>query len=123
MVAIIYKDLSFEIVGLAMQVHQQLGYGSLDKVQENALAILLRREGLRVQTQELLTVLFEAEEVDQFFADMLIEDKVSLELKAAERISSAHKSRALNYLDATGLKLAISINYGPKKPESYQFVN
>ncbi len=72
----IYKELSFTVIGLAMQVHRQLGYGFLEKVNENALSILLRREGLIVQTQHPITVHFEGEIVGQVFADMLVEKKL-----------------------------------------------
>jgi len=120
---IIYKDLSYQIVGLAMEVHKQLGYGFLEKVNENALRILLHRNGLKVQTQHPITVRFEGEVVGQYYADMLVEEKVILELKVAERISAAHKSQVLNYLKGTGLKLAIILNFGPKKLESHRVVN
>lgn len=120
---IIYKDLSFQIVGLAMEVHRQLGYGFLEKVTENALRILFRNNGIQVKTQHPITVRFEGEVVRQYYADMLIEDKIILELKVAERISSAHKAQALNYLKGTGLKLAMILNFGPKKLESHRVVN
>lgn len=123
MTDIIYKELSFKIIGLAMKVHRQLGYGFLEKVNENALSILLHRESLKVQTQHPITVHFEGEVVGQYFADMLIEDKVILELKVAERISPAHMAQALNYLKATDLKLAIILNFGPKKLVSHRVVN
>jgi len=123
MTEIIYKDLSYQIVGLAMEVHKKLGYGFLEKVNENALGILMRKGGLKVQSQYPITVRFEGEVVGQYYADMLVEDKIILELKVAERISSAHKAQALNYLKGTGLKLAIIINFGPKKLESHRVVN
>lgn len=123
MTEIIYKELSYKIVGLAMKVHRQLGYGFLEKVNENALSILLRKEGIKVQTQHPITVHFEGEVVGQYFADMLIEDKIILELKVAERISSAHMAQALNYIKATDLKLALILNFGPKKLTSHRVVN
>ena len=123
MTEIIYKDLSYQIVGLAMEVHKKLGYGFLEKVNENALGILMRKGGLKVQSQYPITVRFEGEVVGQYYADMLVEDKIILELKVAERISSAHKAQALNYLKGTGLKLAIIISFGPKKLESHRVVN
>ncbi len=123
MTEIIYKDLSFQIVGLAMEVHNQLGYGFLEKVNENALRILLRKNGLQVKTQYPITVRFEGEIVGQYYADMLVEDKIILELKVAERIHPASKAQALNYLKGTGLKLAIILNFGPKKLESHRVVN
>ncbi|MBT3254026.1 MAG: GxxExxY protein [Candidatus Marinimicrobia bacterium] len=123
MTEIIYKELSFQIAGLAMEVHKQLGYGFLEKVNENALRILLCKNGIRVKTQHPITVRFEGEIVGQYYADMLVDDKIILELKVAERISAAHKAQALNYLKGTGLKLAIILNFGPKKLESHRVVN
>jgi len=123
MTDLVYKELSYKIVGLAMKVHEQLGYGFLEKVNENALSILLSREGLKVQTQHPITVHFEGEVVGQFFADMLIEEKLILELKVAERIVSAHKAQVLNYLKATNLKLGIILNFGPKRLETHRVLN
>jgi len=120
---LIFKDLSYQIVGLAMDVHKQLGYGFLEKVNQNALGILLRKNGLKVQIQHPITVRFEGEVVGQYYADMLVEEKIILELKVAERIASAHKAQALNYLKGTGLKLAIILNFGPKKLEAHRVVN
>jgi len=120
---IVYAELSFAIVGCAMEVHRQLGYGFLEKVNGNALSILLRKKGLKVQTQHPITVMFEGEVVGQYFADMLIEEKVILELKVAVRVAAAHKAQALNYLKATGLKLAIILNFGPRRLDSHRVVN
>ena len=106
-----------------MEVHKQLGYGFLEKVNENALRILFRKNGIQVKAQHPITVRFEGEIVGQYYADILVEDKIILELKVAERISPAHKAQALNYLKGTGLKLAIILNFGPKKLESHRVVN
>ncbi len=123
MTDIVYAELSFTIVGCAMAVHRQLGYGFLEKVNGNALSILLRKQGLSVQTQHPITVMFQGEIVGEYFADMLVEKKVILELKVAERVAEAHKAQALNYLKTTGLKLAIILNFGPKRLESHRIVN
>ncbi len=123
MTDIVYAELLFTIVGCAMAVHRQLGYGFLEKVNGNALSILLRKQGLSVQTQHPITVMFQGEIVGEYFADMLVEEKVILELKVAERVAEAHKAQALNYLKATGLKLAIVLNFGPKRLESHRIVN
>lgn len=123
MTEIIYKDLSFQIVGLAMEVHKQLGYGFLEKVNEKALRILLRKNGIEFKTQHPITVRFEGEIVGQYYADVVVEDKIILELKVIERINAAHKAQALNYLKGTGLKLAIILNFAPKKLESHRVVN
>ncbi len=112
---IIYKDLSYKIVGLAMQVHNQLGHGFLEKVYENALMVLLRREGIKAKQQAPISVCFEGEVVGDYYSDILVEDKIILELKVAEKIIDIHRAQILNYLKATGLKLAMLLNFGQER--------
>jgi len=112
---ILYKDLSYKIVGLAMGVHSKLGYGFLEKVYENALMVLFRREGIEAKQQAPITVYFEEEAVGNYYADILVEDKVILEIKAVENIIDAHIAQTLNYLKATGLRLAIILNFSKEK--------
>ncbi len=119
---IIYKDLSFKIVGLAMMVHSKLGYGFLEKIYENALMVLLGREGIRAKQQSPVTVYFEGEVVGDYYVDILVEDIIILELKAVEKIIDVHKAQTLNYLKATGLQLAILLNFGKEKLEYERFV-
>ncbi len=119
---ILYKDLSYRIIGLAIEVHNKLGYGFLEKVYENALMILFRREGINAKQQAPITVYFEGKVVGEYFADILVEDKIILELKSLEKITDVHKAQALNYLKATGLRLAIIINFGKKKLEYERLV-
>ena len=112
---IIYKDLSYKVTGLAMEVHSKLGYGFLEKVYENAMMVLLRREGIHAKQQAPITVYFDGEVVGDYYADLLVEDKIILELKAIEKITDAHRAQTLNYLKATGLHLAILLNFGKEK--------
>ena len=114
---ILYKDLSYKIVGLAMRVHRKLGYGFLEKVYENALMVLFRREGIEAKQQAPITVYFEEEIVGNYYADILVEDKVILEIKSVEKIIDAHIAQTLNYLKATGLRLAIILNFSKEKLE------
>jgi GxxExxY protein len=109
---LICKDLSFKVVGLAMKVHNQLGHGFLEKVYENALMVLLRREGINAKQQAPIRVCFEGEVVGDYYSDILVEDKIILELKVTEKIIDIHRAQILNYLKATGLKLAILLNFG-----------
>ena len=109
---ILFKELSYKIVGLAMQVHRELGYGFLEKVYENALMVLLRKEGIQAETQAPVKVQFEGEVVGDYYADILVEGKIILELKSTEKIIDAHRSQALHYLKATGLRLAMILNFG-----------
>lgn len=114
---ILYKELSYQIVGLAMQVHRELGFGFSEKVYENALMMLLRQERLPALQQAPLSVYFRGEVVGDYYADIVIESKIILELKSVDRIIDAHRSQVLNYLKATGLQLAIILNFGKKKLE------
>src|SRR4030067_2221035 len=102
---IIHKDLAYRVIGLAMEVHSGLGYGFLEKVYENALMVLLRREGINAKQQSPINVFFEGQNVGDYFADILVEDKIILELKSVEKIIDIHKAQALNYLKATGVRL------------------
>ena len=112
---ILYKDLSYKITGLAMEVHSKLGYGFLEKVYENAMMVLLRREGIHAKQQAPITVYFDGEVVGDYYADILVEDKIILELKAIEKITDVHRAQTLNYLKATDLHLAILLNFGKER--------
>jgi len=100
---ILYKDLSYKIVGLAMKVHSKLGYGFLEKAYESALMVLFRREGIEAKQQMPITVYFEKEAVGNYYADILI-------------------AQTLNYLKATGLRLAIILNFTKEKLEYKRIV-
>ena len=119
---ILYKDLSYKIIGLAMEVHSKLGYGFLEKVYENAMMVLSRREGIHAKQQAPITVYFDGEVVGDYYANILVEDKIILELKAIEKIADAHRAQTLNYLKATGLRLAILLNFGKERLQYERFV-
>lgn len=119
---LLYKDISYKLTGLAMQVHTTLGYGFLEKVYENALMVLLRKEGITAEQQAPITVYFEGEVVGEYYADILVEGKIILELKAAEKIVDNHVAQTLNYLKATGLHLAILLNFGKERLEYKRIV-
>ncbi len=119
---ILYKELSYKIIGLAMKVHNQLGYGFLEKVYENSLMILLKREGIKVEQQVPIKVYFEGKIVGDYGADILVENKIILELKSIESIIDVHRAQVLNYLTATEFHLAIILNFGKEKLEFERFV-
>ena len=106
-----------------MEVHSKLGYGFLEKVYENAMMVLFRQEGIKVKQQAPITVYFEEEVVGEYYADILVEDRIILELKAVEKIVNAHISQTLNYLKATGLELAILLNFGKERLEYERLAN
>jgi GxxExxY protein len=98
-----------------MEVHSRLGYGFLEKVYENALMLLLRREGFDARQQHSIKVHFENEIVGEYVADILVDERIILEIKALDSISDVHRAQALNYLRATELRLAIILNFGKNK--------
>jgi GxxExxY protein len=114
---ILYKDLSYKIIGLAMQAHTELGYGFLERVYENALMVLFQENGILAQQQVPIKVQFHGHVIGDYIADILVENSIILELKAADRIADIHKAQTLNYLKATNFKLALLINFGKHKLE------
>jgi GxxExxY protein len=119
---ILYRELSYKIVGLAMQVHSELGYGFLEKVYENALMIALTENSVRAEQQFPIKVYFHGQIVGEYIADILVEESIILELKSQPNISDIHKSQTLNYLKATGLKLGLLLNFGKRKLEYERLV-
>ncbi len=113
----IHKELTYKIIGCAMKVHRELGYGFLEKVYENALMVLLEKEGIKARQQYPISVYFENKVVGEYFADILVEDKVLIELKAIERTANTHTAQLLNYLKATKIRLGLLINFSPRKLE------
>jgi GxxExxY protein len=93
-------------------VYNTLGYGFLEKVYENSLKIELQRHGLRVEQQKHIKVYYESLEVGDYFADLLVNDLVIIELKAAEAICEEHEAQLLNYLKATDIEVGLLFNFG-----------
>lgn len=109
---IFHKDLSYRIVGLAIQARKELDFGFLEKVYENALMILLEENGIRAEQQVPIKIRFHGRVIGDYIVDILVEDEIILELKAQDKITAVHKAQTLNYLKATGLKPAILLNFG-----------
>ena len=95
-------------------VYPQLGYGFLEKVYENALVFALTSLGLKVEQQVKIAVYFQGNVVGEYFADLLVEDKVIVELKAVSRLLLEHEAQLLNYLRATPYEVGLLLNFGPK---------
>jgi GxxExxY protein len=96
------------------KVYHTLGCGFLEKVYENAMALELRRMGMKVEQQAKIDVYYEGEVVGEYFADLLVEDSVIVELKAARTISDENEAQLLNYLRATPYEVGLLLNFGPK---------
>lgn len=118
----LFKDLSYKIVGCAMQIHTEFGFGFLEKVYENALAILLEEAGIRCVQQAPIIIDFHGRNIGTFYADILVEDSIILELKSQPRLLDINRAQALNYLKATRKRLAILLNFGKSRLEHERLV-
>lgn len=105
------------IIGCAYKVGNALGCGFLEKVYENALAYEIRKSGLEAKQQEEIKVYYDSVEVGNYDADILVENKVLIELKAVRNFDDVHKAQCMNYLKATGLKICLLINFGNPRVE------
>jgi len=110
----IYSELTNKIIGCAYDVYNQLGFGFMEKVYENAMMIKLPQKGLEVVQQVPINVYFEDKLVGEYFADILVNNKVIFEFKAVSALSKAHEVQLVNYLKATGIKVGLVINFGEK---------
>ena len=109
-----YKELTEKIIKIFYKVYNKLGYGFLEKVYENAMMIEFRREVVSAISQSLIKVFYENEIVGEYFADILVDDKVIVEIKAARTLALEHEAQLLNYLKATNIEVGLLLNFGPK---------
>ncbi|MGH8711517.1 MAG: GxxExxY protein [Burkholderiales bacterium] len=111
-----------KIIGCVHRVSNTLGSGFLEKVYENALAIELRESGLNVEQQHAIKVFYNHALVGDFAADLLVENCVIVELKAAKTLDDVHSAQCLNYLKATGLKVCLLVNFGRPRADIKRIV-
>jgi GxxExxY protein len=111
------QALTETIIGCAMTVHSALGPGFLESVYRNALAHELRKAGLRFECHKPINVNYDGVLVGEFEADMLVEEKVLMELKATRSLVSAHEVQLVNYLTATGTEIGLLLNFGASRLE------
>lgn len=110
-----HRDVTDKILHAFFKiVYPQLGYGFLEKVYENAMAITLTSLGLRVKEQAKIVVYFQGQVVGEYFADILVNDLVIVELKAVSHLLNEHEAQLLNYLRATPYEVGLLLNFGPK---------
>ena len=104
--------LTEKIIGCAFTVHNKLGSGFLEKVYENALRIELLKAGLAVKQQEPISVIYDGQVVGEYYADLWVEERVVVELKAALALVKEHEVQLVNYLTATGIDHGLLLNFG-----------
>ena len=113
---LLYKDDTDKILKAFYTVYNALGYGFLEKVYENALFIELCKFDLKVVKQQPIKVQYDGQKVGEYFADLIVNDVIIIELKAAEGIIEEHEHQLLNYLKATDKEVGLLLNFG-KKPQ------
>ncbi|NIS37922.1 GxxExxY protein [Candidatus Saccharibacteria bacterium] len=112
-----HKELTEKIIGCAYRVYNKMGSGFLESVYEKCLLIELKKAGLEVQAQHPITVFYDDEIVGEYVADIIVEDKVILELKSVRQVIIAHELQMVNYLTATHKDVGLIINFGEEKVE------
>jgi len=110
----LHEELTEEILHWFYHVHYKLGFGFLEKVYKNALYLELTKAGLKCETEKSINVYYDDKVVGNFYADIVVEDKVILELKAVETICKEHEYQLINYLKACELEVGLLLNFGKK---------
>ncbi len=113
---LLHKDITDLILKAFYNVYNKLGYGFLEKVYENAMIIELNDLGLKCERQKQIEVYYKNKNVGEYFADLIVNDLVIIELKAAESICSEHEAQLTNYLRATNCEVGLLLNFG-KTPQ------
>jgi len=107
-----HKELSEKIIAAAYNVHKELGHGFLEKVYKNALAVELEEAGLRYTLEAPLQVTYHGRIIGDYFVDIIVDDKIIVEIKAVSKIEPVHEVQLVNYLKATGINVGLLINFG-----------
>ncbi|HLN74089.1 MAG: GxxExxY protein [Methylococcaceae bacterium] len=109
---LLYKEITEKIIKGYFNVYNTLGYGFLEKVYENAMALELHELGLEVKCQYPIAVFYNSKKIGDYFADMLINNRVILELKASKHLMEEHECQLINYLKATNIEVGLLMNFG-----------
>ena len=113
---LLHEELTNTIIKTFYEVYNELGYGFLEKVYQNSLFLELKNKGFKVEAQKKISVYYKGIEVGEYYADLIVEDLVILELKATEYIVKDFENQILNYLKSTNCEVGLLLNFG-KKPE------
>lgn len=119
---VLYKELSYQIMSAVFEVHNILGPGFLEAVYEKALLSELKRRKISAEAQKGINISYKGDNVGNYFADIVVNDQIILELKTVEILKSLHEAQVMNYLKATGYKLGILINFAAERIEYKRIV-
>ncbi len=109
-----HKELTEKVIQAFYKVYNTLGYGFLEKVYENALMIELDKTGISSRAQSPIEVSYESKVIGEYFADILVQDCIIVEIKAVKNLGLEHEAQLLNYLKATDIEVGLLMNFGPK---------
>jgi GxxExxY protein len=118
-----YEDITEKIIGCAMKVHSALGNGFQEVIYQRSMGIEMEEQGLKFARELEMPIFYKGIEVGTRRADFLVEDKVSVELKAVTRLEDVHLAQALNYLEAYNLEVGLLINFGARSLEFKRLLN
>ena len=109
-----HEVLTEKLIGIFYTIYNELGYGFLENVYQKSFAVLLREHGLNYHAQMPMKILYHGVDVGEYFADLVVDSAVLVELKAVNALESAHEKQVLNYLKATNLEVGLLLNFGPR---------
>ena len=112
MTNLLHKSITDTILKVYFEVYNELGHGFLEKVYQNAMYFELKSLGYKVEAQKQIKVYFKSQLVGEYYSDLLVEDKVIVELKATDLLINAHVAQIMNYLKATPIEVGILVNFG-----------
>jgi len=118
-----YSDLTHQIIGCAMAVHNALGSGFQEVIYQRALAIELEKAGIAFRREQEMSIFYVGHQIGTRRVDFLVEEKVVVELKALSQLEEVHWAQTINYLEAYKLEVGLLLNFGSKKLEFKRFVN
>jgi GxxExxY protein len=116
------NDITYKINSAIFEVNRELGAGFLEKIYENSLLIELKKIDLKAENQVPIKVNYKGSEVGEYFADIVVEGQIILEIKAVESLQKIHDAQILNYLKATGYKIGLLVNFRHPKAEIKRFI-
>ena len=109
-----YKELTEKIINIFYMVYNKLGYGFLEKVYENAIMIEFKKEGIPAVSQSPIKVFYEGEIIGDYYTDILVDNKVIVEIKASKHLVKENEAQLINYLKATNSEVGLLLNFGTK---------
>jgi len=112
MIGIKHKELTEKIINIFYRVYNKLGYGFLEKAYENAMMIEFKREDILAVSQSPIKVFYEGEVIGEYYADILVDNKVIVEIKAAKQLVEENEAQLLNYWKATDIEVGLLLNFG-----------